>query len=48
MAWDDIGRDDLENPDFIKRFDSQGIPVKLSASGSATVSIKVISPEIAP
>jgi hypothetical protein len=24
MAWDDVGRDDLENPDFIKRFESQG------------------------
>jgi hypothetical protein len=48
MAWDDVGRDDLENPDFIKRFDSRGSPVKLSASGSATVSIKVVSQEIAP
>jgi hypothetical protein len=47
MAWDDVGRDDLENPDFVKRFESQGTPVKLSASGSATVSIKVISQEIA-
>ncbi len=48
MAWDDVGRDDLENPDFIKRFDSRGIPVKLPASGTATVSTRVISQEIAP
>jgi hypothetical protein len=47
MAWDDVGRDDLENPDFVKRFDSQGTPVKLAASGTATVSPRVISPEIA-
>lgn len=47
MAWDDVGRDDLENPEFIKRFDSQATPVKLAASGSATVSIRVLSQEIA-
>lgn len=47
MAWDDVGRDDIENPDFIKRFESQGTPVKLSASGTATVSPKVISQDIA-
>jgi hypothetical protein len=46
MAWDDVGRDDLENPDFIKRFDSQGTPVKLPASGTATESIRVISQEL--
>jgi hypothetical protein len=46
MAWDDVGRDDLENPDFIKRFDSQGTSVKLSASGTATESIRVISQEV--
>jgi hypothetical protein len=45
MAWDDVGRDDLENPGFIKRFESQGTPVKLSASGTATVSPRVISQE---
>ena len=47
MAWDDVARDDLENPDFIKRFESQATPVKLSASGTATESVKVISQEIA-
>jgi hypothetical protein len=47
MAWDDVGRDDLEIPDFLKRFESQGTPVKLSASGTATVSIRVISQETA-
>jgi hypothetical protein len=47
MAWDDVERDDLENPDFTKRFESQSTPVKLPASGTATVSPKVISREIA-
>jgi hypothetical protein len=47
MAWDDVTRDDLENPDFIKRFDSQGTTVKLTASGTATVSPRVISQEVA-
>ena len=47
MAWDDVGRDDLENPDFIKRFESHSTPVKLSANGTATESIRVISQEIA-
>jgi hypothetical protein len=47
MAWDDVGRDELENPDFVKQYDSQGTPVKLSASGTATVSPRVISQEVA-
>ncbi len=47
MVWDDVARDDLENPAFIKRFENQATPVKLSASGTATESIRVISEEIA-
>jgi len=43
LAWDDVGQDDLENPDFIKQFDSQATGVTLSPSGTATESIRVIA-----
>ena len=44
-AWDDAGQDDLQNPDFVKRFESQATAVKLDASGAAAASIRVIAQE---
>jgi hypothetical protein len=31
IAWDDVSRDGLENPEFVKRFDSQATAITLSA-----------------
>ncbi len=45
LAFDDIGQDDLENPDFIKLFESQATAVKLDASGGTAASIRVIALE---
>src|SRR5207249_7557973 len=45
MAWDDVARDDLENPEFIKRFENQATAIKLSPSGTAAVSVRVIAQE---
>jgi hypothetical protein len=47
LAWDDIGRDDLENPDLMKRFDSQSKAVKLLPSETASVSIRLADTGIA-
>jgi hypothetical protein len=43
IAWGDVSRDDLENPEFVKRFDSQATAVSIAANGSATASLKVVS-----
>jgi hypothetical protein len=45
LAWDDAGQDDLENPDFVKRFESQATAVELAAGGAASASIRVIAQE---
>jgi carboxypeptidase family protein len=42
IAWDDVSRDDLENPQFVKQFDSEATPISLAARGSATASIKIV------
>jgi hypothetical protein len=46
LAWDDVGKDDLQNPDFVTRFESQATAVSLVANGMATASIRAI-PQVA-
>ncbi len=41
MAWDDVSRDDLENPDFVKQYGAQAAEVKLEPNGSAAASVRV-------
>jgi hypothetical protein len=43
IAWDDVSRDDLENPAFEKRFDSQATAITVAAGASAATSIKLAS-----
>jgi hypothetical protein len=43
LAWDDVSHDDLENPGFVKRFDSQATAITLAAGGTAAASIKLVS-----
>jgi protocatechuate 3,4-dioxygenase beta subunit len=43
IAWGDISRDDLENPEFVKRFADKATAVSIAANGSATVSLKIVS-----
>ena len=43
IAWDDVSRDDLENPEFVKQFDSKATAISVTANGSATASLKVVS-----
>lgn len=43
IAWDDLSRDDLENPEFVKRFDSKATAISVAPSGSATVSLKIVT-----
>jgi hypothetical protein len=43
IAWGDVSRDDLENPEFVKRFYNMATAVSIAASGSATASLKVVS-----
>jgi hypothetical protein len=43
LAWDDVAQDDLDNPGFWQRFDSQATAVTLEPSGSASASIRVIT-----
>jgi len=41
LAWDDVSRDDLENPAFARRFDSQATAITLAASGTVAASVKL-------
>jgi hypothetical protein len=43
IAWGDVSRDDLGNPEFVKQFDGKATAVSIAANGSATVSLKVVS-----
>ena len=45
LAFDNVGQEDLENPDFIKLFEGQATAVKLDASQGAAASIRVIAQE---
>ena len=43
LAWDDVAQDDLDDPAFWQRFDSQATAVTLEPAGSASASIRVIA-----
>jgi hypothetical protein len=43
IAWGDVSRDDLENPEFVKRFADKAATISIAANGSATISLKVVS-----
>jgi len=43
LAFDDVSHDDLANPAFLQRFDSQATPVSLSAGSTASASLKIVS-----
>ncbi len=45
LAWDDVTKEDLENPGFVKRFEDQATPVRLAPSGTASASVHVAAPE---
>jgi hypothetical protein len=44
LAWDDVSRDDLENPAFLKRFEGSGSAISLAPGGSAAASVRVMEP----
>jgi hypothetical protein len=41
LAWDDVSRDELENPTVVNRFDSQATAITLAASGTIAASVKL-------
>jgi 5-hydroxyisourate hydrolase-like protein (transthyretin family) len=43
IAWGDVSRDDLDNPEFVKSFADKATAISIAANGSASVSVKVIS-----
>ncbi len=43
LAWEDVSEDDIENPNFVKRFQSQATPVNVPANGSTGVSVRVLA-----
>ena len=43
IAWGDISRDDLEDPEFVKPFAGKAVAVSIPANGRATASLKVVS-----
>jgi hypothetical protein len=45
LAWDDVTKEDLANPGFVKRFEDQATPVRLAPSGTASASVQVAAPE---
>jgi hypothetical protein len=44
LAWDDVSRDDLENPTFLRRFEGSASAISLAPGGSAAASVRVIKP----
>jgi hypothetical protein len=42
LAFDDVSREDLANPAFLQRYDSQASPVSVPAGGAATATLKVV------
>jgi hypothetical protein len=42
IAWDDVSQDDLENPQFVKQYESQATRVSVPAGGLATASLKIV------
>ncbi len=45
FAWDDVSPDDIGNLEFLKRFDSQAVTVKVEAQKSATAMVPLIATE---
>jgi hypothetical protein len=43
LAWDDVGRDDLQNPGFLSAFQNQGTAVSLTPDSATVASIRVIT-----
>jgi len=43
LAWGDVSRDDLENPQFVNRFANSATAISVAANGSATASLKIVS-----
>ena len=41
LAWDDVSRDDLENPAFVKRFSSQATAITLAPGGTVAASVRI-------
>ena len=43
IAWGDVSRDDLENPQFVNRFANNATAISVAANGSATAALKIVS-----
>ncbi|HTC90661.1 MAG TPA: carboxypeptidase regulatory-like domain-containing protein [Bryobacteraceae bacterium] len=43
IAWGDVSRDDLENPHFVNRFANNATAISVTANGSATAALKIVS-----
>jgi protocatechuate 3,4-dioxygenase beta subunit len=43
IAWGDVSRDDLENPQFVNRFANNATAISVIANGSATAALKIVS-----
>jgi hypothetical protein len=41
-AWESLEGDDYLDPEFLKRYDGQGLALKIEKSGHATAALKVI------
>ncbi len=45
FAWDDVSPDEIGSPEFLKRFDSQAVAVKVEAQKGATAMVPLIVTE---
>lgn len=43
IAWGDVSRDDLENPQFVNRFANNATAISIAANGSAAAALKIVS-----
>lgn len=42
LAWEDVARDDMEDPEFLQRFDDQATPIKVAPGARSAASIQVV------
>jgi hypothetical protein len=43
IAWDDVSKDDLENPEFVKRFAGKATAISIATGVSSSASLKVVA-----
>jgi hypothetical protein len=46
FAWEDVETGAWQDPEFVRQFEDRGRPVRISESGTSTIDLRVIPPQI--